>query len=207
MTEMTRHMVVRGLMFSLLGLGGMGCTPAFEGEYSDPAKVEIVDDRWNETDARRTAEEMIKDCLSGAWLKEFTDENKGKKPVVMVDELQNKTQEHIDTQAITEQIRTELVNSRSVKFINAERRQKVADEIQYQNSGAVDPAMAKKLGKQYGADFMLGGVMSDSVHTQGGLKVITYQINIALTNLTTTEMVWTKQFNIKKRMKRSGSSW
>lgn len=203
--SMTRAILMSAPLAAMAGFSG--CTPSFQGEYEEPNKVEIIDDKWNETDSRRTAEEMIKDCLGGGWLKEFQDEHKGAKPVVMVDELANKTEEHIDTQAVTEQIRTELVNSRAVKFINAERRQKIADEISYQNSGAVDPAMAKQLGKQYGADFMLGGVMSDSVHKQDGLKIVTYQINMSMTNLLTAEMVWTKQFNIKKRMKRSGSSW
>jgi uncharacterized protein (TIGR02722 family) len=194
------------LVYGLVA-GLSACTPAFEGEYNDPDKVEIIDEKWNETDDRRTAEEMVKACLDGGWLKDYTETNKGKKPIVMVDELQNKTQEHINTEAITEQIRNSIINSRAVRFINAEKRQKIADEIQYQNSGAVDAAMARQLGKQYGAEFMLGGVMSDSVHTQGGLRVITYQINMMLTDLQTAEIVWTNQFKIKKRLNRAGASW
>ena len=26
------------------------CSPSFEGEYADPAKAEIIDDKWNEAD-------------------------------------------------------------------------------------------------------------------------------------------------------------
>lgn len=192
-----------------LSLGAFlgGCTPAFEGEYSDPAKVEIVDDRWNETDARRTAEEMIKSCLSKPWLRSFKGEHKGKKPIMFVDEVENATDEHIDTKALTERIRNELLNSGEIRFVNAERRQKILDEVKYQQSGAVDPAQAKSLGKQLGADFMLGGRLSSSVHTQDGLKTVTYQVNLNLTNLSTAEQIWAEQFLVKKRFNRSGSKW
>ena len=47
------------------------CTPGFEGEYADPSKAEIVDDRWNETDARKTAEHMIKGLLEKPWLENY----------------------------------------------------------------------------------------------------------------------------------------
>ena len=57
------------ILFGLGLVGFMGCTPAFEGEYADPSKGEIVDDKWNETDARQTAQVMIKTMLERNWLK------------------------------------------------------------------------------------------------------------------------------------------
>ena len=54
-----------------LAISLVGCGPSFEGAYSDPAKAEIVDDKWNETDARTTAENMVKSVLSKPWLQEF----------------------------------------------------------------------------------------------------------------------------------------
>lgn len=120
------------------------CSSNFEGEYSDPTKVEIVDDKWNETDARTTAERMIKSALSKAWLKEFKGHHKNR-PIVIVDEIENRTDEHIDTKALTEFIRDELLNSGEIRFANNERRSKILEEIKYQGSGAVAKDQAKRL--------------------------------------------------------------
>lgn len=183
------------------------CSPSFEGTYSDPAKAEIVDDKWNETDARKTSEVLIASALSKPWLTVFVTKHSNKKPVVIVDDVENRTDEHIDTKALTEFIRDELINSGKVSFVNEARRQKILEEIKYQNSGAVAEASKKKTGKQTGADFMLGGAISSSVHTQDGLKTVTYQTNLILTNLETAEIEWSEKHLIKKRFNKSGSKF
>jgi PBP1b-binding outer membrane lipoprotein LpoB len=63
-----------------------GCSPGFEGEYSDPAKEEIVDDRWNETDARKTAQVLIKSMLEKPWYQGYQKRHK-KNPIVIVDDI------------------------------------------------------------------------------------------------------------------------
>lgn len=191
--------------FSVISL--THCTPSFQGEYSDPAKEEIVDDRWNETDSRKTAKEMMTSALSKAWLKNHRATKPGKKPVVIVDDVENRTDEHLDTKALTEFIRNELLNSGEIRFADNKNREKVLKEINYQGGGAVAPDQAKKLGKQLGADFMLSGAMSSIVATQAELKTVTYQTNLTLTNLETTEIEWSENYQIKKRFKRKGAGW
>jgi len=181
------------------------CTKDLEGEYADPSKVEIVDDKWNETDARKTAEFLIKSSLEKPWLATFVAANKNERPVVIVDDVENRTDEHIDVKALTEYVRDELINSGKVRFVNESKRNKILEEIKYQESGAVAKDKAKQSGKQIGADFMLGGSVSSTVNSEGGLKVVTYQTNLILTNLETAEIEWSEKYLIKKRFKRSGS--
>lgn len=192
------------LVFASLNVS---CTDSFQGEYEDPNKREIVDDKWNESDAKKTAEVMVAGALKKSWLAKFKRVNNGKRPVVIVDEIENRTDEHIDTHMLTEFIRDELLNSGEVRFVNKKSRQKILDEIKYQNSGEVAGSTAKKRGRQTGADFFMGGAISSSVHTQGGLKTVYYQVNLTLTDLETSEFVWSNKNQIKKRFKRSGSSW
>lgn len=184
-----------------------GCAPKFQGTYNDPNEVEIVDDKWNETDARKTAEYMIAEVLSKPWLDEFRTSHKGKKPFVIVDDIENRTDEHIDTKTLTEFVRDELINSRKVRFLNAPARKKVLDEIRYQNSGAVRKKDRGRGGRQFGSDYLLGGAVSSSVHTQGGLKTVTYQVVMNLTSIVTGEMEWSGKRRVKKRFKRSGANW
>lgn len=190
-----------------MGLGLWNCTPKFEGEYDDPKKQEIVDDRWNETDARKTAKVLIESALSKPWLAIYEKEHNGQKPVVVVDDIENRTDEHIDTKALTEFIQDELINSGKVRFVNKDKRQKILDEVKYQNSGAVAEKSAKKAGRQTGADYMMSGAMSAQVHSMDELKTVTYQSNLILTNLETAEIDWTEKHLIKKRFKRAGAGW
>ncbi len=193
--------------FIVVGLGLSHCSKDFEGEYSDPNKVEVISDRWNETDARKTAEAMIKGMVSKDWLTDYRVAHKGKKPIVIVDEVENRTDDHIDTRALTEFIRDELINSRKVRFLNKRAREKILKELKYQKSGAVAQKKALKGGRQLGAQFMLSGALSSNVQTQKGLKTVTYQTNLTLTNFESAEIEWSEKYRIKKRFKQSGSKW
>jgi len=195
-----------GLFASMLyGLGA--CTPSFQGEYADPAKAEIVDDKWNETDARKTAEHMIQGMLQKPWLAHYEKAHGGRKPVVIVDDVENRTDEHLDIKQLTDYIQDELINSGKVRFVNKGQRQKILDEIKYQQSGAVNHATAKRSGRQIGADFLLTGDISSSVHQMDSLKTVSYQTALKLTNIETAEFEWSTKYEIKKRFKRSGAGW
>lgn len=191
----------------LLSAHIVACTPGFEGEYSDPAKAEIIDDKWNETDARKTAEHMIRGMLEKPWLGNFSKSHDGNKPLVIVDDVENRTDEHLDVKALTDFIQDELINSGKVRFINKAQRQKILDELKFQQSGAVNQASAKKQGRQVGADYMLTGSVSSSVHQMDGNKTVTYQTTLTLTNIETGEYEWSTKYEIKKRFRRSGAGW
>jgi penicillin-binding protein activator len=181
-----------------------GCRSSFEGSYSDPNKVEIVDDRWNDTDARLVGEKMIKSALSKQWLANYTAENKGQKPFILVDDFENRTSEQIDTKAIFESVRNELINSGRIRFLDGAQRKKILDEYRYQNSGTTRKDQAKKAGKQYGADFFLVGAISSIVSQQSGYKTVTYQVEMRLTHIETSEIVFTEVEKVKKAFRRSG---
>ncbi len=190
----------------LLGfLALSACTPEFEGQYQDPDKVEVIDDKWSETDLRVTAQTMIAAMTSKPWLKDYVALNQGKKPLMILEEIENRTDEHIDTEALMEYIRDELVGK--VRILDKKGRQAIKEETDYQQSGAVAEDKAVKTGRQLGANFMLGGAITSNVHTQGGLKKITYQTAMTLTNIETAEIEWTQKKLLTKTMKRSGSKW
>ena len=195
------------LTLALTALAATSCAPKFQGEYSDPEKVEIVDDKWNETDARKTAELMITSVLGRPWYEQFKKSHAGKQPIVIVQDIENRSDEHIDTKALTEFMESELINSGKVRFVEKGRRQQVLDELAFHNSGAVAQDTKKKTGNMTGADFMLAGAISSQVHTQAGDKSVSYQTQMKLINIETTEIQWTDKHEIKKKFKRSGASW
>jgi uncharacterized protein (TIGR02722 family) len=209
MLRVTKTAVTSNRFLLSLALGSLvaACTPKFEGEYTDPAKAEIVDDKWNETDARKTAEHMIQGMLEKPWLDEFKRTHEGKLPVVIVDDVENRTDEHLDVKQLTDYIQDELINSRKVRFVNKQQRQKLLDEIKYQQSGQVAKDSAKKGGRQIGADFLLGGNITSTSHQMGEKKTVDYQTNLTLTNIETFEIEWSTKYEIKKTFRRSGAGW
>jgi len=184
------------------------CTSTTQAEYADPTSVEIVDDRWNETDARKTAETMIQGLLEKSWLTNFKKANAGQRPLVVVGEIENRTDEHIDTKALFEYLQDEIINSGKVRFADAANREKILAELKYQNdSGMVNQNTSKKKGKQIGADFLLSGGLTSIVASNDGLKTVTYQTTLRLTDLETAEIIWSDKYLIKKRFKKSGSKF
>lgn len=204
---LSRTTLLKLSFFALLAPVFTACTKDFEGEYADPAKTEIIDDKWNETDARKTAEHMIKGMLEKPWLAEFKKAHKGALPIVIVDDVENKTDEHLDVKQLTDYIQDELINSRQVRFVNKAQREKLLSEIKYQQSGNVRADQAKANGKQLGADYILSGNVLSQVHAMDETKTVSYFTTLTLTNIETFEFEWSTKYEIKKKFKRSGAGW
>lgn len=191
------------LLVSALAALPLACSPSFQGNYADPNQVEIVDDKWNETDARLVAERMVKSMLAKPWMREYQAEHKNGRPFVLVDDFGNDTSEQIDTKAMFEATRNELINSGRVRFLDGDARKRLLEEYRYQQSGVVQQGKAKGPGKQASADFFLMGRISSIVSQEGGYKTVTYQVEMRLTNIETSEIVWTEVEKIKKQFRRS----
>ena len=114
-------------------------------------------------------------------------------PVVMVTKLENKTDEHIDTQSIMDMVKVELGKTGAVQFVDKEAREDVAAEYQYQGSGMMDAGSVHSKGKQIGADYILNGRLDSIVQEVGKDKTVYYKITLYLTNLNTNVSVWQDQ--------------
>jgi uncharacterized protein (TIGR02722 family) len=161
---------------------------------------EVIDlsGRWNDTDSRLVANEMIKDVLERPWLNNFKSENGGKKPTLIVGQIRNRTSEHIDATTFIRNMERAMINDQTVTVVQSgEDRNQVRDERSDQKIFA-DPATAKRWAKEKGADFMLTGTISSIEDQFKKEKVIFYQVNLELTNIETNEKVWIGEKQIKK---------
>jgi uncharacterized protein (TIGR02722 family) len=198
--NLTQRMFSSFILASVVAVSACQTT---QGNYADPNKIEIVDDRWNDSDARLVGEEMIRSALAKRWLTEYTREFQGKRPFILVDDFENRTSEQIDTKAIFEAVRNELINSGKVRFLDGAQRAKILEEYKYQQSGVVKADAAKGPGKQAAADFFLVGALSSIVSEAGGYKTVTYQVEMRLTNIESSEIVWTEVKKLKKQFRKS----
>lgn len=153
--------------------------------------------RWNETDSRLVAEEMVSDMLMRPWLEEF-EKGMGRRPVIIVGLVNNKSHEHIATDTYIKDIEKAILNSGKVRLVQAgEAREELRKERADQNEFA-SKATAASWGKELGADFMLQGLVNSIVDSNGKQKVVFYQTDLELTNLETNEKVWIGDKKIKK---------
>jgi len=158
--------------------------------------------RWNDTDSRLVAEEMIKDCLMRPWINRF-DEKNNREPVVIVGSVVNRSHEHINSQVFTKDLEMTLLNSGQVKFVASKKeRQEVRDERNSQQKGYTDEETIKAAGLETGADFMLKGSINSVKDEIKGKYVILYQVNLELIDLATNQKVWIGQKEIKKFVKK-----
>jgi penicillin-binding protein activator len=154
--------------------------------------------RWNNTDSRLTAEEMIKVCHEGKWLGTHLEKNPGKKPVVIVGFVQNKSHEHIEAETFILDLEKSFINQGLVKLVQGgEKRNQIRAERADQQENASQSTL-KKFGLEMGADYMLQGDINSIMDSYKRKKVVYYQINLQLTDLQTNEVVWIGDKKITK---------
>jgi len=187
-------------------LGMNGLTPALvvlvvcfgacgsKVQYGDPTAVETLTVDFGSTDLQMIAEKMVQSLLYSPVIQE------GHRPVFQVTSVKNMTNEHIDTKAITDKIRTTLLNSGKVQFTAAEHRQEVLEELDYQrDSGYVDQETRKVVGRQVGADFLLSGDITSISKERGGTQDIYFKITLNLIDVETGLIAWADEKEIRKR--------
>ena len=182
----------------VLALSGCGGPRAFtKGEYDDPTRVELLDDKYNEADMQQMADTVIKAMVACGYVA-----NASKPPVVIVERVANRTEEHIDTVSLTDKIRTALIKTGKVRFVNKEERGTLSDEYDYNAAGNVSGHTAKKRGSQIGADYILSGNLVTNIQQVGNDKFIYYKLTMNLTNLETSTIDCTEDREIRKKYKK-----
>lgn len=135
------------------------------------------------------------------------------KPVLVIYGVANQTSEHIDTGGITDDIRLALLQSGKYRFVSRAQRDNIAREVAHQMGGAVDPAQIVQLGKQTGADFILGGTLRSIVKKQprqwrlNKKELVYYAMNLELTDLTTGEIAWADKVELAREASKPIIRW
>lgn len=156
--------------------------------------------RWNDTDSKLVAEEMIKDVTGRPWHNEFRIAE-SRKPTVIVGYVKNKSNEHIEAETFIKDIEREFINSGFVRVVsNADFREKLREERAEQGEFA-SPETQAKWGKELGADFMMFGIITAITDSYKKEKVVNYKVNLELSNIETNEKVWIGDKEIKKYIK------
>jgi penicillin-binding protein activator len=156
--------------------------------------------RWNDTDARLTAAELVTEIMGQPWLERHMSRT-GKRPVVIVGMVDNKSHEHIESEVFTKELEKAFVKSGRVRLVQGgEKREQIRRERADQQNNASKSTM-KQWGLEVGADYMLQGSINSIMDAYKRKKVIYYQIDMTLANIETNEIVWIGDKKIKKFVK------
>jgi uncharacterized protein (TIGR02722 family) len=174
-------------------------------QYTDPDAVDTTSLNFSSTDLQTTAKKMVDSLLTSPRIMKITQKST---PIIWVQTVENNTNEHIDTQAITNIISTELLNSGKFNFVDMSKVTAVKDQMQYQHySGMVAQDKAVKIGQQVGAEYMLYGDIS-SISARNNYQQSQYfQITLKLMDLKSGLMVWQGQKQIRKISEKSYFGW
>lgn len=185
------------LLLTLILLNGCGTRDITRVNPSDTIDLS---GRWNDTDSRLVAEEMIADLLTARWIPQY-QKSADKRPVVVVGLIENKSHEHINSETFIKDIEKAIIRDGNVRLVVAgEKRNELRKERAEQQDYS-SPETIKKWGRELGADFILQGTINSIVDTYKKQKVVMYQVDLQLTNIETNEVVWMGDKKIKKQIK------
>jgi penicillin-binding protein activator len=179
------------ILFSIVG-----CSTRTVSRISPDESIDLSG-RWNDTDSRLVAEKMIGDILENERYKEYA-KAKGKRPAIIVGDIQNRTSEHIDAANYIKRFEIAIFNSGLADLVESDDfRDKLRQERAMQQEFA-SPETAAQWGKEIGANLMLFGEMTSETDVLDRRRVVNYITTLYLTDVETNRRVWYGQHEIKK---------
>ncbi|MBN1575346.1 MAG: penicillin-binding protein activator LpoB [Chitinispirillaceae bacterium] len=190
-------------LWLLIPLLCAGCTTKVTRVQSD-STIDLTG-KWNDTDSRLVAEEMINDCLAQRWLYKWEAENK--RPTVIIGKVVNKSHEHISVETFTKDMERALLNSGKVNFVatKTEREQLREEKADMEENASAQTA--KSMGEETGADLILVGTLNTIVDQEGNKAVVFYQTNLELIEIESNQKVWIGEKKIKKFVERATTTF
>lgn len=181
------------LVLSLILVGGCATTK----------RIDIMDDSQVYTTFSATDLSIIAEKMARSLVNRF---NFGpNRPLVRVDIVKNKTSEHIDTKAITDSIRTELIKSGKVRFA-----------IDYTEKGAYDKRSAEEafgnritdkdrqiyLSNQQAPRYRIYGELTGVQIITSNRKDVSYKFTLNMVDFRTGTLEWADEAKLRKVRKK-----
>jgi uncharacterized protein (TIGR02722 family) len=169
----------------------------------EPTAVTDLSGRWNDTDSRLVANELVEQTLAAGWAKRYTDLHGGEAPAVIVGSFTNRTMEHIQTGTFVKDIERALITTGAARVVasNGERQELRAERKDQQQNARAETRT--RIGQEIGARYALTGELQAIEDVDGRERVVFYQVDAALVDLETNTKVWVGQHKIKKYVERA----
>lgn len=167
--------------------------------YGNPDEVETLTGGWGSTDLQMTAESMTQSLLDSRWISMAASA-----PRIRLREVINRTDEHIDTKAITEKIRIKLMKSGQVRFLtDSGNMEEVFAERDFTES--MTRKGENKLMLE--TDYIVTGTVRSIRKTTKEAGDLYYLITLELVDPQSGEIMWADEKEIRKTTTKPKVGW
>lgn len=176
-----------------------------DANEADEKGLEITDN-WMSADTTQAVSDIVKQIKAHPGYSKM--KTRYQTPKIFVAEVQNQTSEaYFPIGDLNDELLNELSMSGEYELVDNQAREKILSEITYQNDGMVDPATAKKIGKQTGADIMIFGNVYMKPEKRNGKTIKEYSVNMRMTDIErATELLRTRT-KVNKYSEKSNLGW
>lgn len=205
-TSFSRLMVP--LAGSALMFLGSGCA-MFRASVAevDVNQKQHMDADYDYSDMKQMTQGFVTDMLASKFIG-----GAAQPPVMMIAGIQNRTQQFADMKNFTDHVRTLMLQSGKVRFINEARRDDLLKEQGYQAAN-VTPEKQLSVGRQLGAKYMISGSFTEMNQTSPKQVRISkqlvkyYKLTFEITDLETSELVWTREQEFARKESQPLIGW
>ena len=185
-----KRLALAAVVCALAAIVLTGCGTRVENV--DPRTEGYLSGRWNDSDARAVAEDLIPECLGSPWLPEFRGQHGEQRPRILIADIENNTSEHINTDVFMNELQRVLINSGVVRFVADEVvRDDLMREVEWQREMAKGGGVSDDVDRGVsGADFVMLGVVNSVVDQERKSAIVYYKVDLSLTDLRNWEKVW-----------------
>ena len=184
-------------LFAAAAIAAMLAGCATTVEYGDATSSKPIDVGFGSSDLQQIAATMVDSMLMDEVLQDISADGP---PLLVVDKVKNKTMQHIDTESVTDSIRTKLIRSRKFSFQDRTTEAALQEELAYQQGAAQEPVAA---GQQDAPHYMLTANLSEIEQTEGRVKDVYYKFTMSLRDLKSGRLIWADEKEIRKQKTRS----
>ena len=175
-----------------------GCATR-QAQYVDPQSRASISTDLNLADFDRMCRDLLKKMAGNSRL----NASLKKGGAAFIGGIENRTYDHLDTQAFAENLKRLLLNSGNWTMIEPKRIDDILDRWELRKTGLFDKETAMKVGKLTDAQFMFTGAVTSSFQRQGRRTDATYQLTLELMSLDDGQLVWVEQTSVRKQFKRA----
>lgn len=181
------------LLLSLIFLSG--CQSV---EYSKSSQVQATPE-WGPVEIKKTVRAM-----AGSLSSFF--QNTQKAPFLELGSIQNRTSEHINTNLLSSELTTALIQE-NIVFVDSSKRERAIQEAKLAQQGLVLERSEIEAGELLSPNFILEGELNDNVRYQESEKTQYLVITLKLVEIQSGAIRWQKQQEFLKITKRRTVGW
>lgn len=175
-------------------------------EESDKKALEITD-KWLAKDTEQVVREILQMMKRHKGFKRYM-RGKNSVPTVFIGEVKNLTADpYFPINDINDEFLNEISASGDFTLVDESAREAILNEITYQNDGMVDPATAKQVGRQTGADLIIFGNVYMKPQSRDGKTIKQYSVNLRMTDIERAVEVLRVRTKVSKYSEKSKFGW